>query len=110
MSVEGADKWISSNQPKENKELIEREEIKDTPFHLVKMDGKYSISMGRYILTTPDTKAATMKTLKLNWWDLVMKVIMLVVNEMMGREEPPAEIQPLKRREGVQTELIKKAK
>lgn len=58
---------------------IEREEIKNTPFELIKIKELYYISYGNTPITKGDiTKEAALSKLKNNAWEIITYLIVLI--------------------------------
>lgn len=62
-----------------NSELVGREEIKNSPFHVVTIDGESFGVMGDYRLTEKNrSKKEVVKQLKSITWNRVIQVIMIL--------------------------------
>ena len=70
-NVEDQDKEASS-------ETISREEVKDSPFHVITIDGESFGVMGDYRLTEKMSKEKVKKELKKITWNRIIQVIMLL--------------------------------
>jgi|SaaInlStandDraft_1057018.scaffolds.fasta_scaffold09750_2 translation elongation factor P/translation initiation factor 5A len=70
-NVEEQDKQTSS-------ETISREEVKDSPFHVITIDGESFGIMGDYRLTEKMSKEKVKKELKKITWNRIIQVIMLL--------------------------------
>ncbi len=70
-NVEEQDKQASS-------ETINREEVKDSPFHVITIDGESFGVMGDYRLTEKMSKEKVKKELKKITWNRIIQVIMLL--------------------------------
>lgn len=59
-------------------ELVEKEEIKGTPFTIIGMDKKYFLTLGDYRFTEAMTsKEEVIKYMETNMWDLVLQTIIV---------------------------------
>lgn len=78
----------SENNLKQNSPLIEREEIKGTPFTLIKQDELYFIVMGDHRLTEP-TELKNEQYLKLEneKWLILTNVIIIILDKMNKNAE-----------------------
>ena len=81
------------NKDASTKELIEREEIKDSPFMMVTTNGESFGVMGDYRLTESGTKEEIRFQLREMSWNRIIQVIM-ILNEK--KEEMNKEIEKLK--------------
>jgi translation elongation factor P/translation initiation factor 5A len=70
-NAEEQDKQASS-------ETISREEVKDSPFHVITIDGESFGVMGDYRLTEKMSKEKVKKELKKITWNRIIQVIMLL--------------------------------
>jgi len=59
-------------------ETISREEVKDSPFHVITIDGESFGVMGDYRLTEKMSKEKVKKELKKITWNRIIQVIMLL--------------------------------
>lgn len=71
-----------SEEPlKPSSTLIETEQIEGTPFHAVKQQEKWFLTLGNYRLTEPTlTKEETINKLNTELWKIIFHVI-IIVNE-----------------------------
>ncbi len=79
---------VSKNaEMQENKELIERVEVKDSPFTVVTVDGKTFGTMGQYRVTeVMDSVEECKEECSKFSWNRVMQVIMLL-NEQLNSND-----------------------
>lgn len=79
---------INTQDSKQSSELIEKKEIKNTPFHMVKENGKKGfLALGMYKLTEDifeEDKEAE-KYIKKNQWEITLK-ISFIVSEMFNKK------------------------
>lgn len=63
-------------------ELMEKVEVKDTPFTAIRMDDKWFLTMGKYRLTEPrESLDAVMKDAEdASWWR-ILQVINIMIQE-----------------------------
>ena len=65
---------------KENKELLERHEVENTPFTIIGTEGKYFGSMGKFRITEPKgTKEEIEKELGEITWNRIVQIILLLL-------------------------------
>lgn len=63
----------------ESEELVTREEIKDTPFHIIGVRGEYFGSLGRHRITEPKKQKQTIKKeLEKMTWNRIVQVILIL--------------------------------
>lgn len=73
MNVKEADKQNSS-------ETIERENIENTPFTLIKVEEKWFGAMGKYRITEPSASKKEIETeLKKVTWNRIVQVIQILI-------------------------------
>lgn len=73
----------------ENYEMVERENIEDTPFTVitVKETGEHFACLGKYRITEPvKTKAECIKEVKKVTWNRIVQVILLM-HETLGNDK-----------------------
>lgn len=74
---------VVTESTKKNSELVERIEVKDTPFTIVKVNGEFFGTMGKYRITEPvEDLEECKKSLEGFNWNRVMQVVMLLVEEL----------------------------
>lgn len=71
-----------------NSELIQRDEVKDTPFMIITIEDKGSFgALGEYRITeTYKTKEAVRQEVEKITWNRVIQV-MMIINDKMEKEE-----------------------
>ncbi len=70
-------------QHSKSKELITREDVQDSPFTIIGVDGKYFGSMGKHRITQPkETIEEVRKELQEMTWNRIVQVIMIVSESM----------------------------
>lgn len=76
-----------NNPSTSNTELVEQTPVQDTPFHIVRMDKKYFLALGKYRLTELfDDYAAVEAEVINSTWDLLFRVISVAVTESINQE------------------------
>ena len=76
-----------TNKENSNSELIERTEIENSPFTIIKTKGMYFGVMGQYRLTEPnDNKETIEKELKELTWNRIIQVTLLLIESMKEQE------------------------
>ena len=76
-----------------SKELIEREEIKDSPFTLISVDGLHFGAMGQHRITEKfRDKVALRKDLKKFTWNRLIQVMMILQDRFKLFEEEKEKI------------------
>lgn len=68
-------------------ELVEREQIVDTPFWIIgNKETGYFLTMGKYRLTEPmKTKTAVRTYLRANTWNVTLQMCLLVYNDVSSK-------------------------
>ena len=75
------------NRQGSSEELVKREQIKDTPFTMIGMDGKWFGTMGEYRMTEQfDNKGELEDSLKCITWNRIIQV-MMVINEIKENDK-----------------------
>jgi len=83
----GSSDQASNNGSNSNEQLHEVTAVEDTPFHIVKMDEKYFLALGKYRLTQLFDKFEDVETEVVNSsWELLFRVISVVVTESIIQE------------------------
>lgn len=79
---------VVKEKNKKNKELVERHEIENSPFTVIKTENDVFGTMGKYRITEPyDSIEECEKALKEFSWNRVMQVVMLLVEELTPRKD-----------------------
>ncbi len=74
---------IIEDKSVENTELVERIEVENTPFTIVKIDGEYFGTMGEYRLTEKfNTLEECEEAVSKFSWNRVIQVMMLLVDKL----------------------------
>ena len=82
---------VEAEEVSGNKEMIERESIKDTPFEIISMDGYHFGVMGSYRLTEKENSKKTIKKdLERITWNRLIQVVM-VLNQVKDKIEKKKE-------------------
>lgn len=70
-----------------NTEMIERIEIKDTPFTAVRVENQWFLSMGKYRITEPtEDKEECMKEAENTTWNRIMQVVQIMVEYNLNKQ------------------------
>tara|TARA_R110002012_G_scaffold26191_3_gene85601 strand:+ start:84 stop:389 length:306 start_codon:yes stop_codon:yes gene_type:complete len=78
-SQANAEKTLSKDSGTSENETIKREEIKDSPFHVITIEGQSFGVMGDYRLTEKSASASEVKEeLSKITWNRIVQVIMLL--------------------------------
>lgn len=79
---------IQEEEEKENKILIEKFEVEDTPFTIVRQDKDWYVLMGKYRMTESlSGKAETEEFAKRFDWQIIMQVIGVMIEEYQNINE-----------------------
>lgn len=78
-----------------DKQLIQREEIPNTPFIATKWEGKWYLNLGKYVLTPPcDTLDEIYTQLEERKWTIMLSLASIVYTEAQ-QNNPLHQITPL---------------
>lgn len=88
-SQTNAEETHNSESSQDNEPLIEREKIEGSPFWTLKTNNEYIILFGKYKINDGSfkTKAEATKYLNKNHWDIMLRTIMIVVQDTIQENE-----------------------
>ncbi len=65
-----------------SEELITRDDMKDSPFHVIGVEGKYFGAMGNFRITEKmEDKVSVKKELKKITWDRILQVVLILIEK-----------------------------
>lgn len=71
-----------NNNELNSEQIIEREEVEDTPFMIVKQDEKWFVTLGKYRLTSAlDSKEKAREEANKKGWTQIMQVVGIMIEE-----------------------------
>lgn len=77
-----------------NEELFKVEEVKGTPFQIIKMEDKYFLAMGKYRLSEPmPTYKEALENAQDSSWHRIMQIINIMINEDKNEQKYKEELQ-----------------
>lgn len=79
-----SDSTVKNHEPEE---LIHREELEGTPFHIVKVEQSYFVALGKYRLSDFFESALEAKSFILNFnWNTLMNVLVCVIETLNSQD------------------------
>lgn len=71
----------AEEQEEKKTQLVEIEEIKKTPFNIIKAEGKCFIALGKWRLTEDMPREEIEKYLEENKWNIIVNIMAIVMEK-----------------------------